>query len=313
MTSAVIITTRNRADKLNNLLLSIYECSNKPDRIVIVSSGNDVSQITGKYNKTLNITHKHTTKTGQVIQRNQGINILKKENFDIVVFLDDDVTVGEKFFYEIEEFFKKKNGSIGGLGFKLKNMNNVEDNKNINLNVNKKNSQFGKVLTDGNAVDYSRSEKEIEVEWLNGVSAWRSTILMEFTHPPIKNGYAACEDLIFSYAVSRKYKLYFCPEISLLNQDIDYFEEELSIEKYKTWWQHKLYFVLVNKDLSLNNYILSLLKETIWQSMHINKENYRKTMLKIKVYLKLLKFIFFNRRRLIDNPQVQTYLLQNIL
>ena len=309
-TTSVVIATRNRKIELTNLLNSIVKCSIKPDIVAIVSSGIEINPILEKFDDQLNIIHSHVKKSGQVFQRQHGLNLLNYES-DITIFLDDDVVILEDFFSRVINFFKEKRADIGGLGFNLKKQENYTPNKDFKPKPDSQNN-YGKVLKEGRAIGYTESEKVINVEWLNGLSAWRTKVLLEFSHPPIENAYAACEDLIFSFEVGREYKLYFDPKIILLDQN-DVNGEEITFEKYKTWWQHKLYFVLVNKEMSLRKFKVSIMKELLTKILRLYILPNKQTIQKIKFYLKILFYIQVNKGKLLNNDDAKKYLIQNLL
>jgi glycosyltransferase involved in cell wall biosynthesis len=87
---ALIICTRNRPEMLNNLLNSIQVSEMKPDSIIIVSSGVDISEIIETHRKSLKISHHHTHRIGQSNQKMIAIQMLNP-TIDWVFFLDDDL------------------------------------------------------------------------------------------------------------------------------------------------------------------------------------------------------------------------------
>jgi hypothetical protein len=309
-TTSLVIATRNRKTELSNLLYSLSKCSVKPDIVAIVSSGNEIYSTLKKFDNEINIICSHVKKAGQVFQRQCGLDLLNYKS-DITIFLDDDVIIPEDFFLLVINFFKEKKDDIGGLGFNLKNQEICASNRDFQGKPDSQN-KYGKVLKDGRAIDYTDSEKVINVEWLNGLSAWRTKVLLEFKHPPIKNTYAACEDLIFSFEVGRVYKLYFDPKIVLLDQN-EPNSEEITFEKYKTWWQHKLYFVLVNKEMSLRKFKISIIKELLVKILTLYKLPKKQAIQKIKFYLKILFYIHSNKGKLLNNDDAKKYLIQNLL
>jgi glycosyltransferase involved in cell wall biosynthesis len=246
---AIVITTRNRRENLEKLLNSIALNSLQPDFVSIVSSGESVIDLIDKYSKKINIIHKHVVISGQVYQRNIGIEALQK-NIDLVAFLDDYVILDKNFIRECVSSFTQISDKIVGMGMTVTNIKQ-KNPKLITLRRFIKNysTRGGSVLVSGSTTPYQDLPKFSPTEWLNGTSVWRSYILTEFSHPDMSGSYSAYEDLIFSYEVSKKYDL--CTNRDL---KISYSDRILSPRNYfnRAFVSnlHKLYFIEKNNNLS---------------------------------------------------------------
>ena len=287
--SCVLIATKDRNVRLNNLLESISKSNVKPDLIAIVSSGTSIDFIVNRFKNTLNISHLHTTKSGQVFQRNKALEIVD-DNYDLFIFLDDDVIVDSNFFAELDIYFRQGIENIGGIGINLVTSSNQGTQNIIWRKIQKTKfvkSYAGKVLKSGRNMCYLREDKTIPVKWLNGLSIWTRKVISEYTHVEMGNYYAAAEDLIFSYNVGKKYKLMYNPSIKVYDQnasDLEYVNPEIIIINL----QHKLYFVLNNRELKLMNYYIDLIYEIVIRTINLSKGNYKE---KIAVVHSQIKFL----------------------
>jgi glycosyltransferase involved in cell wall biosynthesis len=310
----VVIATKNRQEKLKNLLESITRCSKIPDAVVIVSSGENIGEILRKFEDKIPIVHKHTAKSGQVYQRNLALEeVINK--YDIYAFLDDDVTLDSNFFSEIDKAFTIFDDDLGGIG-----INYITSPKSGTQNIFWKKIQktkyiksfAGKVIKSGRNLSYLREEKTIRTDWLNGLSIWTNKVLLEFKHVEMDNYYAAAEDLIFSYQVRSRYKLFFCPEIKVYEQNNELVENERA-ELMQISMQHKLFFVLNNKNLKKSYYLLDLIFEIIIRMCNLVKGNIKNRIQIIYVLMRFLMIIIFNYRKISVDQNFKKKLLNEIL
>jgi len=110
---SVIISTKNRTQDVMRCLESISIQTILPDEIIIVDSS-DTEQLKEELGAfhVLNIKYIHS-KPGLTLQRNIGI---KASSGDILIFLDDDVTLDKDYIKEIMHVFEScRVRSIGGV------------------------------------------------------------------------------------------------------------------------------------------------------------------------------------------------------
>jgi glycosyltransferase involved in cell wall biosynthesis len=88
----VLIPTRNRRGEVESLLSSIEASSLKPSQVVLVSSGEDISDSVEKFIGKLDITYIHSEIAGQINQKRLGLSKIDP-SMKWVVFLDDDLLV----------------------------------------------------------------------------------------------------------------------------------------------------------------------------------------------------------------------------
>ena len=91
-TYAVLIPTRNRPEKIINLLKSLSNSSIKPSQIVVVASGIDIGEVLSGFKNSLPITYLHTHLAGQIAQKKLGVALVSND-IDWCLFLDDDLEI----------------------------------------------------------------------------------------------------------------------------------------------------------------------------------------------------------------------------
>lgn len=309
MNIAVIVTTKDRSDCLENLLNSISKSSLIPECISIVSAGKRIDNIINNYSFITNILHKHSEIAGQVYQRNLALAPIKMK-YDLFAFLDDDVIVDSNFFAQCINFFSEAQPNTGGVGTKLIPAVNAEKSNGELFSVE---PMSGKVTRSGHNFPYTNGEKTKKVQWLNGLSIWTRDVINEFQHPDISNRYAAAEDLIFSYKVGKKYVLYYEPTLILFEQEIPNFDYSESSERHATLWQHRLFFVLDNKELSVWQYVKTLVADTLILNLRNLQKSGNEINKKILSNLKIIKYIVVRKYISRDIEKNKNELLKIIL
>lgn len=253
MSLAVLIATKNRSQQLTKLLNSLVDSSHNINQTVIVSSGDDVSKTVANFSKLLKINHVHLESSGQIIQKIEGIKRIEV-GIEWVLFLDDDVTISTE---AIETLIKKylknpKLSDFAGFGLKVNNLEfrRYSDIKNNLLRVfGLYSNRYGSVLKSGHVQMYQDSVSDTETQWLNGVSVWKSEFLNLYSSEFPNINYAAYEDVIFSYRISKIAKLLFASAVDVTSQEIQK-RRSISVTQFKTASYMRYYFVAENKELS---------------------------------------------------------------
>lgn len=112
MKISVIISTYKRPDELKKAIRSLKQQIRKPDEIIVVASKGDKN--TEKILKKIRgIKYFIIEATNVLPKENKGI---KESDGDIICFIDDDVTVQEKWLSKIEKIFQAKRNEIGAVG-----------------------------------------------------------------------------------------------------------------------------------------------------------------------------------------------------
>jgi hypothetical protein len=126
------------------------------------------------------------------------------------------------------------------------------------------------VHSNGHAASYLQEQSIIETQWLNGASIWRMEHAKNYGKDLPSTPYAACEDLIFSYPLSKKGTLVYIPDAKVNFQDSEMSQfDSFEVLRAASLW--RFYFVSTNKELSLGYFFLSQLMRTIY-AMRYSKD-----------------------------------------
>jgi glycosyltransferase involved in cell wall biosynthesis len=231
---ALIICTRNRPQMLNILLNSIKLSETKPNSVIVVSSGDDISEIINIHRNSLDLLHHHTSKIGQSNQKLIAIQMLNPQT-NWVLFLDDDLELMPSTLTNACLRIKLvQNENVNGIGTRL--INKSLDFRKLQRRRPRLEKQIGKIKPSGRVTKYA-FDIITTTEWLNGASIWRKDCLNHYTLPVLDSTYAAYEDVIFSSNVAYTSKLIYDPLITL-NEQIPHSQVVLSYKQFKyiTLW-----------------------------------------------------------------------------
>jgi hypothetical protein len=124
-------------------------------------------------------------------------------------------------------------------------------------------SQPGKVLSSGHAVSYLQEKEVIETQWLNGLSMWRVRFARHYGKNLPSTPYAACEDLIFSYPLSKVGTLLYVPEARAAFQSHEKSKfDSIEVLRAASLWRY--YFVTHNNELSFKWFYFSQIPRSIF-------------------------------------------------
>ena len=167
---ALIICTRNRPQMLNVLLNSIELSETKPNSVIVVSSGDDVSKIIKAHQNSLQLLHHHTSKIGQSNQKLIAIQMLNPQT-KWVFFLDDDLQLMPSTLTNAYLRIKLvQNENVNGIGTRL--INKSLDLRKLQRERSRLEKQIGKIRPSGRVTKYA-FDVITTTEWLNGASIWR--------------------------------------------------------------------------------------------------------------------------------------------
>lgn len=253
MKIAILIATRNRLENLNCLMKSLLQSSDLIQQLVVVSSGMVITEVLDNYKPFLNINHLHLSTFGQIIQKEAGIKLIDQE-IDWVLFLDDDVTVPREVLKVLIEDYLKNPRYVEyvAIGLKVQGIRYKQYNSIYKLILKffgLYSSQKGKILSSGHAQNYQDSINDIETEWLNGISIWKSKFVKEYSPKFAQISPSSYEDVLFSYKISRNNRMLFAPKISVWNQNLD-LSYKLSLSQFKNAAYMRYLLVSEYKNLS---------------------------------------------------------------
>jgi glycosyltransferase involved in cell wall biosynthesis len=265
MSTAILVATKNRPDKLKKLLESLIPSAHKISQIIIISSGQNISQVVRTFEDSLNIKHFHSKISGQIIQKIEGIKYIG-DRISWVLFLDDDITISKEAVDSLLNNYltNPKFIDVHGFGLKIDNLQfkkYTKIQKMILRVFGLYSNRDGSVLRSGHAQAYQNSIADVETEWLNGISVWRAESLRSYSSRFPEIDYAAYEDVIYSYKVSRKNRLLFASGVSVVNQDHEIYTP-LTFNQYKAGSYMRYLFVSENRNLSLSYLLISQLFRT---------------------------------------------------
>ena len=280
----LLIATKDRQLNLNNLLASISNSSLLPGKIIIVYAGTDISDTVNKYSSQINIELIYSPIASQVTQKLIGIRAMDL-SVGWVLFLDDDIILPVDSLNILVNHYLRNPSLKDVYGFGL---------RIINLQIRKLTfgQQFflrlvglysnrrGSVLASGHVQSYQELLNDAETQWLNGISAWKSNTLKNYNTGFAEIDYAAYEDVIFSYAMSKNSRLFFAFSASVINQNVES-RNPLTFTQFKAGAYMRYLFVEKNKELS----VIMLLIAQIFRNIDFIKNG----DLNISVLLRFIK------------------------
>lgn len=206
---SLVICTKDRPKDLRLLLESIVAQERAPNDIVIIDgSDQPVKDVSDSFQQLLPIRYVTLRPPGLTRQRNLGISMLVEQT-DWVGFLDDDLELTKNCLKNLE-LFLRTNSKYSGVGLKIINQPNPGRSFFKELFLL---DQYpgGSVTRSGAAAAIRPFEFNTEVEWLyGGATFWRLEVLKNYKYDEWYSGVGYCEDLDFSYRVSRKNELAIC-------------------------------------------------------------------------------------------------------
>jgi glycosyltransferase involved in cell wall biosynthesis len=257
---AILIPTRNRPIAIDRILESISRSTLKPEQVIVVSSGQDIGSVIKNYSKELPITHSHTDAIGQIAQKRIGVGLIA-QNITWCVFLDDDLLLEESALeIAMSTAHSYTRTDVIGIG-----LSTPVTSRGINIPVYleilarlfKLSSNLpGKVLSSGHASSYLQSDSIIETQWLNGASIWKVECAKNYGSDLPSTPYAACEDLIFSYPLSKQGTLIYIPSAKVDFQDTELSNLD-SLEVFRAASIWRLFFITKHKELSFSWFFLT--------------------------------------------------------
>jgi len=258
----ILIATKDRPEKLNLLLNSISKSTLLPKKIIIVYSGSEISNLINIYTNILNIEAIYSEVASQLIQKRIGINALTEYD-KWVLFLDDDVVVDANTLETLVIKYIKnpKFKEFAGFGLSITNIEHRQINplaKIVLFFFRLYSYKPGSITKSGHPQSYLEQKFELEVDWLNGISVWKNSVLSEYSQDDLNLDYSAYEDVIFSYNVSKKHRLQFAANVNVVNQSREG-SKPLTSKQFMYGSYMRYYFVTSNKEFSKISLLVSQL------------------------------------------------------
>ena len=223
MRFSVVIPTMRREQILADTLASLERCDPPPDEVIVVDSDEDGSSqpvVTAFDRAFSRAVRYHRTPPSLTRQRNLGID---DSSGDVVVFLDDDVSVPARLFAGLREVYD--DGSVVGATGKV-----IEPDDHRRLGPLSPLRRF--LLGRGREGTFTRYgyprylgdvEKARDVEFMKGcfMSARREAATTVRFDEQL-TGYALAEDEDFSYRLSRLGRIRYAPEIVVQHRKLGF-------------------------------------------------------------------------------------------
>ncbi len=254
---ALIVPTKDRRDSLQRLLASLEAQSVRPDQVIVVNAGFEECRSVAAGFPHLNISYMHRPGFSAAGARNAGLVALAPD-IELVGFLDDDNVLDPRVLEAMISFWRNARADVGGAGF------NVQYVRIGAQNGPKRRSRFaswlhrtfqdtggplGKVPRSGFPRRYYPVAETIEVEWLDTFAAvFRREVVDQFRFDEFFVGYSYLEFLDFTYAISRKYRLYLVEDACVTNYGLP-ISRSYTLGKKQVI--NRIYLVRKHKELSL--------------------------------------------------------------
>jgi hypothetical protein len=200
---AIIIPAQENNDHLQKTIKSIYNQTILPDQLIIILSTKDKITLSKKIDNKI----VYSKVKNQVYQRTLGLKFLKKK-IKILLQLDDKILLDKKSIQYLHDEWNKADDNIAGVA--INPLGHVRSKINLfhHLTLTSSN-EHSKILPSGFVCGWSETKKNKYMEWLNGgMTSWKLKLVPQIYNrkfPIVK--WSVCEDLFFSYKVSKKYKL----------------------------------------------------------------------------------------------------------
>lgn len=247
----VLTPTKDRPHKIVNLLDSLIRQTEKVGRIIVIASGLDIRKEIGRYKSKLPVEYYYCDPPGQIRQRKLGVSKLDGRT-KIVATLDDDIVLNDDAIERMIEFWNSTDVNTAGVGFNITNMRAHHYSKMREMFFFSAELP-GQILESGFPTALTNVNRDISTQWLNGgATSWKQEILVEKIHKKsIDAKWAPCEDLLFSYPLSKSYNLYVNSKAKVIHDDVIVDSLNYSQLFYRGYaismWM--IYFVSLNKEL----------------------------------------------------------------
>ena len=255
----VLIATKDRLNQITELLSSLENSTKLPGTVIVVYSGIDIESEIEKFKTLFQLIIIKSDTASQVYQKKLGLKALSSD-CKWVLFLDDDVVIEPDSIEHLYEryIFNPSYSNYGGFGLAIKNRIYRNINwliKYILYALKLHSFSPGDVTIGGHPQSYLNQNNVCEVKWLNGLSIWSRKVTDQYFDIPFISDYAAYEDVMFSYKVSRRYKLLFASDVFVADQFLEN-NRPLTSKQFVAGCYARYFFVSSNADMSKSWFII---------------------------------------------------------
>lgn len=247
---AFIIPTKDRPEKLKNLIDSIAGQNEVCGRVIVVDGGKSVRDVVRGFSDRLPVEYYECHPPGQIRQRNMAISLLDDQT-PLVGFLDDDIVLEPQALEAMLTFWNKCEPDTAGVSFNIVN-NSPYRHSWMRAVIGMSSPQQGRVLRSGYNVATSPVDIDLKVQWLcGGATVWKREILQKFINKEVCSRWAICEDVIFSYPIGKRFPLYVCADAKVRHEHVYDHTAKMKYRYYgRTITLWRLYFVESHAELS---------------------------------------------------------------
>lgn len=260
---AVIVLTMNRPQSLERLLTSLTGQSGRPGRVIIVDGGHGSAGIVAGFADRLPIEHVMCHPPGQIRQRNMALAMLD-DRTRLVALLDDDLVLETGAFDAMAAFWNTRDDQTAGVSFNVVN-NPPFRHSAARALIGMSSPRMGAILPSGYNVPIAPASEDLAVDWLSGgATVWRQRVLLTHRHAEVRSRWAICEDILYSYPLSKTYGLYVCAGARVRHEHV--YDHTRTVDhrfygRTATLW--RMHFVNSNPDLSKVRCALMLLAQAL--------------------------------------------------
>lgn len=207
---AVITPTKGRHPQLRMLLQTLSAQTMRPGKVLIADGGGDAEAVVAEFAGQLDAAWFDCPVAGQIPQRNFALAQLP-QNIRAVIYFDDDIQLHPDAIARIVEFWNAQPMAPGGVAFNLGNLPAQPDSPMRRI-FGMGTRPPGRILRSGYNTPIVDLEQDLmDSQWLfGGATLWRRDVLERYRLPDLPSDWATCEDIIFSYPVSKVEALHVC-------------------------------------------------------------------------------------------------------
>ncbi|MBI9082649.1 MAG: glycosyltransferase [Desulfobacterales bacterium] len=247
---AFMVPTKDRPEKMKNLLESLAVQTVPCGRIIVVASGMDIGDLVRSFADRLPVEYHQCDSPGQIRQRNMAISLLDG-NTPLAGSLDDDIVLELEAVSAMIDFWNRVPANTAGVAFNI--VNNPPYRYSVFKAMIGMDKKQGRVLPSGYNVSTSPVKRDLKSDWLcGGATVWKQEILKRFHHRPIRSKWAIGEDVLFSYPVGKSFPLYVCAAARVRHEHV--YDHAVKVKhryygRTVTLW--RFYFIERHPELSL--------------------------------------------------------------
>lgn len=248
---AIVTPTKGRHKQLCRLLETVSEQTVKVGQILIADGGGDAKELVQSFADRLPLQWLDCPQPGQIPQRNYALKFLHNA-IRVVIYFDDDIQLDPDAIEILVDYWNAQNLQPGGVSFNITNIP-AQSNGWFRRLFFMQTTPHGCVLLSGYNTPITGLEKSQTSQWLiGGATAWRRDVLVTHALPDLPSDWAICEDLIFSYPVSKSETLHVCAEAHVAHiDDVRTLTMTQAIQRGRAIVLWRYYFVTCNSGLSI--------------------------------------------------------------